>query len=209
MTFMQMPNCAQCTDKGVMANRIEFGGIYSMSPFPEEWSDRLKAIVLDMKEPCFGEFTSISKSDYPETRTVMLRYLQHEDSILICTNITHPKWNQVKEHPFVAFGTYFANHGLALRLKAKAECFSSETAFSKQAWDDMPQLHREKYLLAVAGGTNAEGVSPIYGCIRLIPNSWIIDRTGSDGWIERRQIYERNQEGIWKKVLDRKLSEKR
>lgn len=164
-------------------------------PFPAEWAGRLKALLLRPAGPFFvAQLSTRSEGPYPEARSVQLRYLSSEDSVYVCTNMTFPKWKHVTQHPYVAISTFSREDRLALRLQADVELFKNDAPFTRDAWKELPAYQRKNYWTMASadvadGSADLRNVAPIFGCIKLNIQSWILDTTGEDDWIVKRQIY--------------------
>lgn len=109
----------------------------------------------------------------------------------VCTNTTFPKWKHVASHPYIAIGTFSREDRLAFRLQAEVERFENKTDFCIQAWNELPQYQQKNYwaMTESSGPADLKKVPPIFGCMKLKIQSWIIDETGEDDWIVKRRIY--------------------
>jgi hypothetical protein len=98
-------------------------------PFPAQWHKKLLDLVSDLDNPLLVQLATLSGKTYPESRTVILRFVPSLEKLYVCTNTTYPKWKQVKSHPYVALSTYAQTSRLALRLKANTSCFYHDSSF--------------------------------------------------------------------------------
>jgi uncharacterized pyridoxamine 5'-phosphate oxidase family protein len=176
-------------------------------PFPAQWHKKLLDLVSDLDNPLLVQLATLSGKTYPESRTVILRFVPSLEKLYVCTNTTYPKWKQVKSHPYVALSTYAQTSRLALRLKANTSCFDHDSSFSYSAWKSMPELDRNKFLEMAKPNNN--GVSAVYGCIELFPHSWTIDQTGKDGWTYKREIFQYHERGNrWDLIFEKEFGSK-